>query len=211
MKFFKIFFFLLVCVCFLSPAFAGKRLKSNTGIMLNLTSRFGDSVSNINHNPAVNAVGEIADSKINVFSANVDVLYGFDFGLVLGATYSSSSSKTSSKNKLLMRDDNYTAKAQLYGPTIGYFHNGDKGPSGLYTLFTYFAGGTCDDSGVTDCSVDNGYQFGLGWAFPIVSTESFTLALGPQISFIETNFSNDKKFELKRQETTPFIALWFMW
>ncbi len=189
-----------------------KKFKSGSGVMLNLTSRFGESTSAFEA-PSPLGVGSMEfSSKLNIFSANLDILYGFDFGLVLGATYFLFSSKSLSTNDVLGKKDQYKSDTQLYGPTIGYNHIHGENATGLFTLFTYFAGGTCSDTFITDCSVDNGYQLSLGWAFPVTSSEGFTLALGPQINFIETNFNNDKlKIKMKRKEFTPLIALWFMW
>lgn len=183
-----------------------KKFKSGSGVMMNLTSRSGDSVSLW----TVPNIGETANSKLNAFSANLDIMYGFEFGLVLGATYFMISSKIS-KTDILSANDNYTHKTQLYGPTIGYYHMGGESATGLFTLFTYFVGGSCDDSTIAKCSVDSSYQVSLGWVHPLLSGESFTLAFGPQVNFIKTNFTNDQKIKMKRTEFVPLLALWFMW
>ena len=192
-----------------------EEIKSNAGMMLNFNIRFG----NLFQGWTSSGLGEIGNAKSNLLSGSLALMYGFDFGLILGATYSANSTKrVTTKNVPFKSIDEYKNRDQIYGLTIGY-HKKNKKTNSLFALFTYFPVGSCYDSKIDNCSLQNGYQLSVGRIFNVVLKENFTMAIGPRINFIETNMTGMmRKLPKRNQRTTlqkrlfaPAISSWFMW
>ena len=197
--------------------------KSNAGIMLNLNIRFAD----IFQNYISSGLGETINVKSSLLHGDLALMYGFDFGLVLGVNYLTSSTKRTQTKKFGFEEKTeYKNEYQIYGMTVGYQRRSSKETNGFFALFTYFPGGSCRDDIVkggtyilADCSFKSSYQLSVGRIFTVVSKKNFTMGLGPRINFSETKMTGvmrelPKKFQettIQRRFIAPAISSWFMW